>query len=120
MDNDGAGKDALNKMKISQPKKYDKLGTSKNFYVFVLRKKKDYDEDFTIENCYSPDKYEQAVTQAVSDKKGHFAGLSIDKIADDIKNKSKTLLANSCKSFADNDFEGFKPIFDIIEEIRQL
>lgn len=120
MDNDGAGKDALNKMKISQPKKYDKLGTSKNFYVFVLPKKKDYDEDFTIENCYSPDKYEQAVTQAVSDKKGHFAGLSIDKIADDIKNKSKTLLANSCKSFADNDFEGFKPIFDIIEEIRQL
>lgn len=120
MDNDGAGKEALNKMKISQPKKYDKLGTSKNFYVFVLPKKKDYDEDFTIENCYSPDKYEQAVTQAVSDKKGHFAGLSIDKIADDIKNKSKTLLANSCKSFADNDFEGFKPIFDIIEEIRQL
>lgn len=86
----------------------------------MLPKKKDYDEDFTIENCYSPDKYEQAVTQAVSDKKGHFAGLSIDKIADDIKNKSKTLLANSCKSFADNDFEGFKPIFDIIEEIRQL
>lgn len=120
MDNDGAGKDALNKMKISQPKKYDKLGTSKNFYVFVLPKKKDYDEDFTIENCYSPDKYEQAVTHAVSDKKGHFAGLSIDKIADDIKNKSKTLLANSCKSFADNDFEGFKPIFDIIEEIRRL
>lgn len=31
MDNDGAGKDALNKMKISQPKKYDKLGTSKTF-----------------------------------------------------------------------------------------
>lgn len=120
LDNDGAGKNALTKMKITEPKKYNELGTSKNFYVFVLPKKKDYDEDFTIENCYSPDKYEQAVTQAVSDKKGHFAGLSIDKIADDIKNKSKTLLANSCKSFADNDFEGFKPIFDIIEEIRQL
>ena len=102
--------------------KYKDGIASNNFYAFLLPVANGYDkkDGFTIENCYSPDKYEQAVVQAVSDKQGHFAGLSIDKIADDIKNKSKTLLANSCKSFADNDFEGFKPIFDIIEEIRQL
>ena len=58
--------------------------------------------------------------QAVSDKQGHFAGLSIDKIANDIKNKSKTILADHCKTFDNNDFDGFTPIFDIIEEIRQL
>ena len=120
MDNDGAGKEALNKMKISHPKKYDELGTSKNFYVFVLPKKTGYEDDFTIENCYSTDKYEQAFTQAVSEKQGHFAGLSIDKIADDIKNKSKILLANSCTSFDNDEFEGFKSIFNIVEEIRQL
>ena len=120
MDNDGAGKEALNKMKISHPKKYDELGTSKNFYVFVLPKKTGYEDDFTIENCYSTDKYEQAFTQAVSEKQGHFAGLSIDKIADDIKNKSKILLANSCTSFENDEFEGFKSIFNIVEEIRQL
>lgn len=58
--------------------------------------------------------------QVVSDKQGHFAGLSIDKIANDIKNKSKTILADRCKTFDNNDFEGFKPIFDIIKAIIEL
>ena len=126
MDNDGAGMAALNTIqKVTQGKyvsheRYGELGESRNFYVFLLPKEDCYKDDFTIENCYSPEKYEQAFTQAVSDKQGHFAGLSIDKIADDIKNKSKMLLANSCKSFADNDFKGFKSMFNIVEEIRQL
>lgn len=120
MDNDGAGVDAIHKMKINNPNKYDALGASRNFYIFLLPKNDGFEDGFTIENCYSPDKYEQAVVQAVSDKQGHFAGLSIDKIANDIKNKSKTILADRCKTFDNNDFEGFKPIFDIIKAIIQL
>ena len=102
--------------------KYKDGIASNNFYAFLLPVASGYDkkDGFTIENCYSPDKYEQAVVQAVSDKQGHFAGLSIDKIANDIKNKSKTILADHCKTFDNNDFDGFTPIFDIIEEIRQL
>lgn len=102
--------------------KYKDGIVSKNFYAFLLPIANGYDKKdvFTIENCYSPDKYEQAVVQAVSDKQGHFAGLSIDKIANDIKNKSKTILADRCKTFDNNDFEGFKPIFDIIKAIIQL
>ena len=95
---------------------------STNFYAFLIPIADGYNkrDGFTIENCYSADKYEQAVIKAVSDKQGHFSGLSIDKIANDIKNKSKTLLADICKTFENSDFEGFKPIFDIIEEIRHL
>lgn len=102
--------------------KYKDGIASKNFYAFLLPIANGYDkkDGFTIENCYSPDKYEQAVVQAVSDKQGHFAGLSIDKIANDIKNKSKTILADRCETFDNNDFEGFKPIFDIIKAIIQL
>lgn len=54
------------------------------------------------------------------EKEGHFSGLSNDRIADDLKNKAKTILAEHAKSFETTDFEGFKPIFDLIEEIRKL
>ena len=102
--------------------KYKDGIASNNFYAFLLPVASGYDkkDGFTIENCYPSEKYEQAFVQAVSDKQGHFAGLSIDKIANDIKNKSKTILADQCKTFDNNDFDGFTPIFDIIEEIRQL
>ena len=102
--------------------KYKDGIASNNFYAFLLPVASGYDkkDGFTIENCYSSEKYEQAFVQAVSDKQGHFAGLSIDKIANDIKNKSKTILADHCKTFDNNDFDGFTPIFDTIEEIRQL
>ena len=102
--------------------KYKDGIASNNFYAFLLPVANGYDkkDGFTIENCYSPDKYEQAIVQAVSDKQGHFAGLSIDKIANDIKNKSKTILADRSKDFSNNDFDGFKPIFDMVEAIRQL
>ena len=72
----------------------------------------------TIENCYPPEKYQEAVEQAVAAKHGHYSGLSIDKVADDIKNKSKTILAKNCKSFIDEDFDYFSAIFDLVNEIR--
>ena len=99
---------------------YHKTSQSNNFFIFLLPKEANYQDDYTIENCYDAKKYEAAYNQAVEEKKGHFDGLSIDKIAEDIKNKSKTILADNCKGFSGSDFDGFKPIFDIIQEIDKL
>lgn len=101
--------------------KYKDGKPSNCFYAFMLPKKGEFaDGAFTIENCYPPEKYQEALKQAMTEKEGHFAGLSIDKIADDLKNKAKTILAEQAKSFDLLAFEGFKPIFDLIDIIRKL
>lgn len=113
--NNGFEKDNNNE-KIKHVKYKDAIATN-NFYAFLLPKTAGYDS-FTIENCYPPEKYQEAVEQAVAAKHGHYSGLSIDKVADDIKNKSKTILAKNCKSFIDEDFDYFSAIFDLVNEIR--
>lgn len=101
--------------------KYGEGQPSHSFYAFLLPKKTEYGDDaYTIKNCYEPEKFQEAFKQAMTEKEGHFAGLSIDRIADDIKNKAKTILADHAKSFDATDFEGFKPIFDLVDEIREL
>lgn len=126
-DNDKAGKSDINNgfekddnnEKIKHVKYKDGIAST-NFYAFLLPKTNEYNpkESFTIENCYPSEKYQEAVEQAVSEKHGYYSGLSIDKVADDIKNKSKTILAANCKSFKDEDFDYFSAIFDLIDEIR--
>ena len=126
-DNDKAGKNDIsngfekddNNEKIKHVKYKDAIVTN-NFYAFLLPKTAEYkpNESFTIENCYPSEKYQEAVELAVSEKHGHYSGLSIDKVADDIKNKSKTILAANCKSFKDEDFDNFSAISDLIDEIR--
>ena len=95
---------------------------SNKFYAFLLPKPETFNlkEDFTIENCYPAVRYQDAFEQALNEKKGHFGNLSIDKIADDLKNKSKTILASNAKGFPKRDFDGFRPIFDLIKEIKKL
>lgn len=95
---------------------------SKSFYAFLLPRKNEFKENmaFTIENCYSSDKFQEALKQAMLEKEGHFDGLSIDRIADDLKNKAKMILAEHAKSFDMMDFDGFKPVFDLIDKIRTL
>lgn len=126
-DNDTAGqKDITNGFEKEESNnaikhvKYKDRVPSKSFYAFLLPKSEGFKESFTIENCYDAKKYEEAYYQAVAEKKGHFDGLSIDSIADNIKNKSKTILAENCKSFSEGDFEGFKRIFNTILEINAL
>ncbi len=127
-DNDSAGiKDIGNgfeKEKTEEKIKHVKYKDgvpSTSFYAFLLPKSSGYtDKDFTIENCYDASKYEEAFSTALEDKKGFFVGLSIDTIADDLKNKSKIILANKAKSFAASDFEGFRPIFELLDKIRKL
>lgn len=107
--------------KIKHIKRNDGV-PSKSFYAFLLPKKNEFRENmaFTIENCYSSDKYQGALKQAMVEKEGHFGGLSIDRIADDLKNKAKMILAEQAKSFDMMDFDGFKPVFDLIDKIRTL
>lgn len=126
-DNDTAGQNDINKGFEKEASnnaikhvKYKDGVSSKSFYAFLLPKSEGFKESFTIENCYAAKKYEAAYYQAMEEKKGYFDGLSIDTIADNIKNKSKTILAEQAKSFDVKDFEGFKPIFNLIEETRML
>lgn len=127
-DNDSAGiKDigsGFEKEKTEEKIKHVKYKDgvpSTSFYAFLLPKPKGYtDNGFTIESCYDASKYEEAFSTALEDKKGYFVGLSIDTIADELKNKSKIILANNAKSFAASDFEGFKPIFELLDKIREL
>ena len=100
--------------------KYKDNSPSTSFYAFLLPKPSDYEDDFTIENCYDASKYENAFSTALEDKKGHFNGLSIDTIAKDIKNKAKTILASKARSFDTDDFEGFIAIFELLDKIRTL
>ena len=126
-DNDKAGTGDItngfekddNNGKIKHVKYKDGIAST-NFYAFLLPKTNGYNpkEPFTIENCYPSEKYQEAVEQAVKQKHGYYSGLSIDKVADDIKNKSKTILAANCASFDDGDFNNFSAIFDLIDEIR--
>lgn len=127
-DNDQAGqKDINNGFEKEQTEdkikhvKYKDGMPSTSFYAFLLPKPKSYtDKEFTIENCYDASKYEDAFSTALIDKKGYFSGLSIDTIAEDLKNKSKTILADNAKSFTSGDFDGFRPIFDLLDKIRKL
>lgn len=123
-DNDGAGLKAIHnfvsdgtdnrimhvKTKDGQP--------SDTFYAFLLPKKAEFGKNpFTIENCYAPDKYQSAFAMALKEKEGHFDGLPIDTIADDLKNKAKVILADKAKSFTKADFVWFKEIFEILRKI---
>ena len=102
--------------------KYGDQEPSKSFYAILLPKKDEFKGKtaFTIENCYSPDKYQEALKQALTEKEGHFEGLSIEKIANDLKNKAKIILAERAKSFETTDFDGFRSLFNLIDEIRRI
>lgn len=127
-DNDDAGikdtKNGFEKDATNNGIKHVKYGDrppSNCFYALLLPKKDEFGaEAFTIENCYLPEKYQEALKQAMAEKEGHFEGLSIDRIANDLKNKAKTILAEQAKSFDETEFDGFKPLFGLIEEIRKL
>lgn len=122
-DNDNAGRDAI---KNGFSNKENKLiycthnnVECKSFYAILLPKL-NFNGDVTIENMYDSSKYEEAYIKAVNQKKGYFNGLSLSKINEDITNKSKTILADMSSSFSKEDFGGFKPLFDIINEINEI
>lgn len=128
-DNDEAGQKDIkngfekeNRNESIKHVKYKDGVPSNHFYAFLLPKPESFNqkEAFTIENCYPAIRYEEAFEQALKEKKGHFDNLSIDKIANDLKNKSKTILATNSKKFSKDDFNGFRPVFSLIKEIINL
>jgi hypothetical protein len=89
------------------------------FYGILLPEPIDFMEDFTIENFYTSDKYQQAYKEAVS-KINFLSNKSINTINDNIRDESKNILANSCISFQKSDFENFKPLFELLRQIKAL
>jgi len=87
------------------------------FYAFALPKPIGFSNDCTIENMYSPNKYEDAYRAAFEKSVGHFANNSVEKISSDIKKNSKNILAENSKTFVENDFIYFKPLFNLIQTI---
>lgn len=87
------------------------------FYAFALPKPIGFSSECTIENMYSPNKYEEAYRAAFEKSVGHFANNSVEKINNDIKKNSKNILAEKSKDFDENDFLYFEPLFNLIQLI---
>ncbi len=107
-DNDKEGRDCCNQTQV----KYNNTKNKYGLYAITLPTK----SDATIENLYDNSKYNMAFQQVVT--KNTFKGL-VSQYSNDITKEAKIELSNMAKSFPPTDFEGFKPLFDLIEEIRQ-
>lgn len=123
LDNDDAGNKAI-RSGFKAEKNYQRANfgnkPSDYFFVILLPKPKGHTKSFTIENCYDSTKYESAFLCATKQKSGHFNSSSIDEISNEIKNKSKTIMATNSNTYNKTDFNGFKPLFDIINKINKL
>lgn len=126
LDDDKEGKEAISKnfkkSNFNDDIKHIQDGNgvpSNEFYAFLIPKPDNYTDSVTIENYYDSSKYEAAFSKAVEEKIGYFNTLSIDKISDDLKNKSKIILAEHSKTFEKSDFDRFKMIFDKIKLIQE-
>lgn len=109
-DNDTEGRDCCNQTQV----KYTKNQKNKaSLYAITLPIK----SDGTIENLYAPSKYDAAFKSAV--EQHSFKGL-VSSYAEAITTKAKIELSNNVKNFVLEDFENFRPLFDVIREIKQL
>ena len=73
--------------------------------------------DATIENLYDGAKYYEAFKKIVGKKS--FKGL-VSKYAESITKEAKIEMSNMIGTFAPSDFDGFKPLFDLLQEIKNL
>jgi len=110
-DNDEEGRNCCNKtrVKYSNDKKNEH-----GLYAITLSPS---NGDATIENLYEESKYYEAFKNVVERK--DFKGL-VSKYAEDITKDAKIELSEMIKEFASSDFNGFKSLFDLIQEIQQL
>lgn len=109
-DNDKEGRDCCNQTQVRYTKgKKNKYG----LYALTLPLM----SDGTIENMYDHSKYDTAFKSVVT---RNAFGTIVSEYAEFITKQAKIELSNNVRGFIDNDFEKFKPLFDIIEEIKQL
>ena len=123
-DNDGAGKNTLNKAGFE--KEVDNCGFRKlkkdkikhnHFFAFPLIKPKGFTADCTIENMYDSDKYVEAYKESLTKALGNFTNKSIDDLNKGIKETSKNILAENSKNFDKEDFKNFKPLFTLLTKV---
>lgn len=122
-DNDTAGNTSLkNGWKTEESCGYKKLVKDKlehdNFFAVSLIKPQGFTDECTIESMFEPKKYQSSYMLAMKNYK-YFNNRSIDKINKEIKEESKNLLAEQSNSFSKDDFKFFKPLFELIEQIRK-
>lgn len=108
-DNDQEGRDCCNQTQVKYTKKKNKYG----LYALTLP----LQANGTIENMYDQSKYDTAFKTVVA--RNAFSGM-VSEYAEIITKQAKIELSNNVQKFTDNEFEKFKPLFDIIKEIKQL
>jgi hypothetical protein len=108
-DNDEEGRNCCNQTQVKYSTKKNKSG----LYAITLPLK----SNATIENMYDQSKYDIAFKNAVS--RNAFSGLVSD-YAELITKQAKIELSNMAKGFDLEDFEEFRPLFNIISEIKNL
>lgn len=108
-DNDNEGCHCCNQTQVKYKGKRNKYG----LYALTLPIK--FGE--TIENMYDQSKYDTAFKTVVA--RSAFSGV-VSEYAESITKQAKIELSNNVQGFADKDFKGFKSMFNIVEEIRQL
>lgn len=107
-DSDTEGNDCCNRSQV----KYSKAKNKKGLYAIVLPKK-----NATIESFFPTQKFNDAYTEALSENP--FNG-SVTDFSKNLMEKSKIKLSENCKNFAAQDFNEFRSIFDLLEEINNL
>lgn len=107
-DSDTEGQDCCNRSQV----KYSKAKNKKGLYAIVLPKK-----NATIESFFPIQKFNDAYTEALSENP--FNG-SVTDFSKNLMTKSKIKLSENCKNFAAQDFEEFRSIFNLLEEINNL
>lgn len=109
-DNDKEGRNCLNQTQVKYIKqKKNKYG----LYAITLPS----DIDSTIENLYDASKYDEAFKNIVGKKS--FKGL-VSTYAESITKEAKIEMSNMVGTFNSSDFDGFKPLFDLLQEIKSL
>ena len=107
-DSDTEGQDCCNRSQV----KYSKTKNKKGLYAIVLPKK-----NATIESFFPTQKFNDAYTEALTENP--FNG-SVTDFSKNLMTKSKIKLSENCKNFAAQDFEEFRSIFDLLEDINNL
>ena len=109
-DNDKEGRNCLDKTQV----KYVKSKKNKHgLYAITLPSK----VDATTENLYDESKYYEAFKNVV--QKNSFKGL-ISNYSASVTEEAKVEMSNMVSTFAPDDFGGFKPLFDLLQEIQKI
>lgn len=125
-DDDKEGRDAVNanfdktNKPILQLKSNNAEPPSKEFFGILYPISANWKGDFTVENFYDSTKYEEAYIQALDRTKGFFINKPIDEVSTDIKLKSKNILADNVTDFVKADFEGFRPLLELLKKIKDI